>query len=206
MDRYSDLSENARDILMEISNIGTGNAISALAEMVGRRIDLDLPQIRILEYRDVPGLLGGAEEMRAGILLDISGDLKGMFLFLLDEPLAVTLIRLLLGDAPKGFGGFGEMERSALCEIGNIMCCSYLNAMAKMMGFSIQVSVPDLCCDMTGAILSVPMIHFANLSDELLFMENRFGIDGGTLVSHVLFLPEMDSLSRIFQALGETYE
>ncbi len=206
MDSYSDLSENARDILREISNIGTGNAISALAGMVGRPIDLDLPQIKILEYGDVPGLLGGAEEIRAGILLDVSGDLEGMFLFLLDETLAVTLAKLLLGDAPSDFGGFGEMERSLLCEIGNIMCCSYLNAMAKMMDFSIQVSVPDLCCDMTGAILSVPMIHFANLSDELLFMENRFGINGGTLVSHVLFLPEMDSLNRIFRALGENYE
>lgn len=206
MDRYSELSENARDILREISNIGTGNAIASLAAMVGQKIDLDLPQIKILEYKDAPGLLGGAEEIKAGILLDVFGDLEGMFLFLLDEPLAVALVRMLLGSDYAGFNEFGEMELSALCEMGNIMCGSYINAMAKMMNFSIQVSVPDISCDMTGALLSVPMIRYARLSDELLFMENQFGINGGTLVSHMLFLPDMQSLGMILEALGERYE
>ena len=206
MKKYSDLSENARDVLKEIGNIGTGNAVSSLAAMVGRQIDIHLPQIKILGYNETPELVGGVEDVQVGILLDISGDLNGMFLFLLNERFTGVLMNALLGTGVDDITRMDEMEKSAVCEIGNIMCCSYLNAMAKMMNLSVQVSVPDMCSDMVGAILSVPMIHFANLSDELLFIENTYSLGDEELVSYVLFLPEMDSLKKMFEALGEPYE
>ena len=206
MKKYSDLSENARDVLKEIGNIGTGNAVSSLAAMVGRQIDIHLPQIKILGYNETPELVGGVEDVQVGILLDISGDLNGMFLFLLNERFTGVLMYALLGTGVDDITRMDEMEKSAVCEIGNIMCCSYLNAMAKMMNLSVQVSVPDMCSDMVGAILSVPMIHFANLSDELLFIENTYSLGDEELVSYVLFLPEMDSLKKMFEALGEPYE
>lgn len=206
MKKYSDLSENARDVLKEIGNIGTGNAVSSLAAMVGRQIDIHLPQIKILGYNETPELVGGVEDVQVGILLDISGDLNGMFLFLLNERFTGVLMNALLGTGVDDITRMDEMEKSAVCEIGNIMCCSYLNAMAKMMNLTVQVSVPDMCSDMVGAILSVPMIHFAKLSDELLFIENTYSLGDEELVSYVLFLPEMDSLKKMFEALGEPYE
>ncbi len=206
MEKYSELNENARDILREIGNIGTGNAVSSLAAMIGQPVDIELPEIRIMGYHDVPELLGNIEDVQVGILLDISGDLKGMFMFLLSEDFTRKMIELLLGEEVEAITDLNPMAQSAICEIGNIMCCSYLNAMAKMMDLTVHVSVPDMCSDMVGSILSVPMIHFANLSDELLFIENQYGLGDLSVVSHILFLPEMDSLERIFEVLGESYE
>lgn len=206
MNKYSDLNENARDILKEIGNIGTGNAVTALARMIGCPIKMELPQIRILGYNEAPELVGGAEDVQVGILLDASGDLNGMFLFLMNEKFTGLMIKYLLGGERHEIIGLNEMERSAVCEIGNIMCCSYLNAMTRLLNLSVAVSVPDACADMVGAILSVPMIHFANLSDELLFIENKYNLNDEELVSYVLFLPEIESLERIFKALGESYE
>ena len=54
--------------------------------------------------------------------------------------------------------------------------------------------------------MSVPMIHFARLSDELLLIEDKYHFDDQEVVSHILFLPEIQSLERIFEALGEEYE
>ncbi len=206
MNNYSELNENARDILMEIGNIGTGNAVSSLAAMIGQQVDIQLPKIRIMGYNEVPELLGDIEDVQVGILLDISGDLNGMFMFLLSEAFTRKMIELLLGQETGDITELDAMERSAICEIGNIMCCSYLNAMAKMMDLAVHVSVPDMCSDMVGSILSVPMIHFANLSDELLFIENKYDLGDLAVVSHILFLPEMESLKRIFEVLGEPYE
>ena len=206
MNRYSDLSENAHDILKEISNIGTGNAVTALAAMIGRQVDIKLPEIQILGYNDVPGLLGDVESVQVGILLDISGDIKGMFMFLLSDSFTKEMIKLLVGKEPDKMTDLDEMDRSAICEIGNIMCCSYINAMSTMTGMTMNVSVPDMCCDMVGAILSVPMIHFANLSDEILFIENQYSLGDLSLVSHILFLPEIESLKKIFDIFGESYE
>lgn len=206
MEKYSDLNENARDVLMEIGNIGTGNAVTSLSQMLSRQIDMERPVVKILEFNEVPELLGGMEETRVGVLLEIKGDINGMFMFLISEPFLQVMLEGLLGMEVKDIHELDSLSLSAVGEIGNIMCCSYINALTRMMDIKVDVSVPDICVDMIGAILSVPMIHFASISDELLLIEDRYHFGDTSVISHVLFLPEIDSLERIFHALGEDYE
>lgn len=206
MNRYSELSDDARDVLAEVGNIGTGNAVAALASMIGRQIDMELPLIRLLTYQEVPELLGGAEKFQVGVLLETTGDINGMFMFLLSEDFTRQLLETLVGDIPADAAQLDDMARSAICEVGNIMCCSYINALARMMDVKVHVSVPSVCSDMVGALLSVPMIRFANLSDEMLFIENKYHLGEHSVVSHVLFLPEVESIQKILKALDLPYE
>ena len=194
-------SEIVKSALEEIGNIGTGNAVTALSSMLGMRIDMDLPAIRFLPFEEIPELLGGPETIQVGVLLEIQGDLKGMFMFLLSEGFARRMLGNLLGGEPEDVMDLDEMNRSALCEIGNILCCAYINALARMMDVKVHVSVPDMCSDMVGALLSVPMIRFASLSDELLFIEDKFRMGDVSVVSHILFLPEFESVERMLSAL-----
>lgn len=205
MKKYSDLNENARDVLMEIGNIGTGNAVTALSKMLAKQIDMEYPVVRVMGFNEVPEVLGGMEEVRAGVLLEITGDINGMFMFLISEPFLKAMLKEL-GLELESIYRLDELSFSAVSEIGNIMCCAYINALTKLMNIKVHVSVPDSCIDMMGALLSVPMIHFAAISDELLLIEDRYHLGDASVVSHVLFLPEMDSLEQIFQALGEDYE
>ena len=202
MVNYSELDDTAQDLLREIGNIGTGNAVTALSSMVGHSFNVELPQVRIINYREAPELLGGAETCQTGILLEIGGELSGMFMFLLNEEFSKVMLDALLGPGDWDPVNMDEMCRSVICEVGNIVCCSYVNALARLMGIKIEVSVPDICSDMVGALLSVPMIHFANLSDELMLIENRFFTDKTAFTGHVLFLPEMESLEKMFSLLG----
>ncbi|MCR1841716.1 chemotaxis protein CheC [Murimonas intestini] len=202
MVNYSELDDTAQDLLREIGNIGTGNAVTALSSMVGHSFNVELPQVRIINYREAPELLGGAETFQTGILLEIGGELSGMFMFLLNEEFSKVMLDALLGPGDWDPVNMDEMCRSVICEVGNIVCCSYVNALARLMGIKIEVSVPDICSDMVGALLSVPMIHFANLSDELMLIENRFFTDKTAFTGHVLFLPEMESLEKMFSLLG----
>lgn len=202
MIKYSDMDAASEDMLKEIGNIGTGNAITALSAMVGKTFSVELPEIRIVNYQDTPELLGGPETLGTGIMLEISDDLSGIFMFLLNESFTQTILNALLGEAERDLVCLDEMSSSAICEIGNVMCGAYINALAQLMGIKVHVSVPDISCDMIGAILSVPMIHFANLSDELMLIENKFTIEGNDFTSHVLFLPEIETLDKIFQVLN----
>ena len=206
MNRYSELNENARGILMEIGNIGTGNAVTSLSQMLDRLIDMECPDVRIMEFNEVPGMLGGIEEVRVGVLLEITGDIRGIFMFLSSAPFLKVMLGGLLGMEVEDITCLDPMSMSAVSEIGNIMCCSYINALTRMLDIKVDVSVPDTCVDMIGAILSVPMIHFANISDELLLIEDKYHFGDLSVISHVLFLPEIESLEQIFRALGEEYE
>lgn len=206
LSKYSDLDEFSIDALRELGNIGTGNAISSLSSMTGRLIDMEIPTIRIIPFQDAPTLVGGAETIKAGILLNVHGDLSGTFMFLLNKDFTSILLKELLDYEPASIDNLDEMGLSALGEIGNIMCCAYINALSKMLDMNINVTIPSVCCDMAGALLSIPMIEFANRGDELMFIENRFKFDDISFISHILFLPDITSLNVLLQTLGLSHE
>ena len=198
---YDELSDMHIDALREIGNIGSGNAASSLAMLLADTIDISVPVVRILDYEQVMDELGGPEQMIVGLLLCLDGDVNGMIMFLLHQNFANTLLGALIGEADVG-GNVDEMSYSALQEVANIMAASYVNAIADLTGFTINISVPSLCVDMLGAILSVPAIHYANISDKMIFIEDKFHGKELDAPNHILLIPDVESLDKIMSSLG----
>ena len=109
----------------------------------------------------------GQKVCNGGFLLSMNGDVNGMMMFLLQKDFAHMTINSLLGSDLQDFSRGGEMELSAIKEVGNIMAASYINAIASLTNLKINITVPDICIDMVGAILSVPAIHYANIVIKL---------------------------------------
>ena len=202
LQRYSDLNDMHIDALREIGNIGAGNAASSLAMMLADQIDISVPTVRILEYERVMEELGGPEQMIVGLLLCLEGDVNGMIMFLLHQNFANKLVGSLLGEEPPEDGELDEMAYSALQEVANIMAASYVNAIASLTEFKIDITVPSMCVDMLGAILSVPAIHYANISDKMIFIEDKFSGKDLEAPNHVLLIPDVESLEKIMEKLG----
>ena len=64
-----ELDSTAQDMLKELGNIGTGNAITALSAMLGKEIVMECPQVRVVGFNEVPDTLGGMEAIRVGVLV-----------------------------------------------------------------------------------------------------------------------------------------
>jgi chemotaxis protein CheC len=190
------------DVLREIGNIGSGNAATSLSNMLMRPVGINVPQIRILDYNQVVTALGGPETMIVGLLLSLSGDVTGMMMFLLQKDFAHMTLNALLGQAFNDFSEVDEMGYSAMTEVANIMAASYVNAVSTLTGLNINISVPDICIDMAGAILSVPAIHYANISDKIIFIEDEFSSQEENAISHILMIPDVESLQKIMTNLG----
>ncbi|WP_413927352.1 chemotaxis protein CheC [Clostridioides sp. ES-S-0006-03] len=199
---YSQLDNIHIDALREIGNIGSGNAITALASMINSKIEVLIPMVKILEYNEATNLLGGPENKVVCILLDMKGDINGMFMFLLDESITKLMLNSLFNKDEAFLDEITGIEISAIKEIGNIMASSYVNAIASMLNMNISISVPDMCIDMVGAVLNVPMIRFSDVGDKILFIENKFKNSDNYFISHILMIPEMDSLKDILVRLG----
>lgn len=199
---YGRLDEMSIDILKELGNIGTGNAVTAMSQLMQHPLEMGLPSFQIIKYKEMHGILDETEELQAGIIIETEGELKGIFLFLLKESFTDKILHTMLGTAPKNLLDLDDMEKSALCEVGNIMCGSYISALSKLTNLMITVSVPDICIDMAGAILSVPIIKGMKSSDNALLIENTFSMDGDIFYNRILFFPEPDSLEKIFHIFG----
>ncbi|NLL69628.1 MAG: chemotaxis protein CheC [Epulopiscium sp.] len=190
------------DVLREIGNIGSGNATTALAKLINKKIDMGVPKVNVLEFKHVADLLGGADTEVIGILFNLSGDITGMMMFVLDQRSVRILVNLLMGREVHDDEAFTDLDLSALQEIGNILAGSYLSSLASLTNLKIAPSIPYMAQDMAGAILSVPAIEFGKIGDKALFIETEF-IEGHDQVSgYFILIPEMTSFNKILNALG----
>ena len=189
------------DVLTELGNIGSGNAATALASLMNTEININVPHVRILGFNDVADYVGGPENVVLGVLIKLSGDVDGMILYVFNDDLIRNVLKVFFGKDYTSVSELDEMDMSALNEIGNIMASSYVNALSSMTSLTIDVSVPSMCVDMAGAILSVPSIEFAQVGNKVLFIDDSFSI-GENVKSNMILVPEMDSLNKIFERLG----
>lgn len=189
------------DVLREIGNIGAGNATTALATMLGTKVDMHVPKVDLMEFKEIGDEMGGEETIMAGIYQQIKGDIKGSIMFLLEEKSARVLVSKLMGMESNEEEPFNEMEVSALKEIGNIITGSYLSSLSSLTNMMIDATVPALCIDMCEAILSVPAIEFAELGDKMLLIKTEF-TDDVKLEGYFVLVPDLDSYDKILTSIG----
>ena len=189
------------DVLREIGNIGAGNAATSLAQLLNTKVDISVPKIELLDFKEVGEAMGGEELLVAGIYLRIEGDLSGSIMFLMEEKAAHDLVGKLMGMATEQEHQLNEIEMSALKEIGNIITGAYLNSLSTLTNMKIIPSIPDLCVDMAGAILSVPAIEFGEMGDKMLMIETTF-TDFSTIDGYFILVPDLPSYDKMLSALG----
>lgn len=188
------------DVLKELGNIGAGNATTALAQMLQSKVDMKVPQVRLLNFNEVGEVMGGEEQIVVGIYLAVEGDITGSIMFILEQQAGRTLVEKIMGVQATG-DSFSEMEISALSEIGNIITGAYLNSLAQMTNLKMLPSVPSLSVDMLNAILSVPAIEFGIMGDQILLIQTQF-TDEVDLNGYFILLPDLESYAKILSALG----
>lgn len=188
------------DVLKEIGNIGAGNATTALSQMLNTRVDMAVPKVRLMEFKEVGDAMGGEDQLVAGIYLAVEGDITGSIMFIQRKESARNMVSKLMGMELEG-DEFSEMELSALKEIGNIITGAYLNSLSTLTNLCIYPSVPELCIDMAAAIMSVPAIEFGTIGDRILMIQTDFA-DDADMSGYFILMPDEVSYDKILSALG----
>lgn len=207
MNRIKQLSFEGLDVLREIGNIGAGNAATSMSKLINKKVDMQVPSVRIVSFNEVVDLVGGPEEPIVAILIYIKGIAPGSVFFILSIDEANRLVKevteeddtqLYINEQPN------EFAISVMQETGNILVGSFLSALSDFTDINMQPSIPHLSIDMAGAILTEGLIHISNKSDDAIVIdtqlkdfENVSGIHG-----QFFLLPEPDSFITLFKALG----
>lgn len=197
---FDEMSQEYFDVLRELGNIGAGNATTALAQMLQCKVDMSVPKVGLLEFKEVGEAMGGEEQIMAGIYLGVEGDITGSIMFLLEKDSARFLVSKLMGMEAEG-EEFSEMELSALKEVGNIITGAYLNSLSMITNLKIFPTIPDMTVDMAGAIMSVPAIQFGAVGDRMLLIQTQF-FDEVAIDGYFILIPDLESYSKILSALG----
>ena len=199
---YHELSSLELDTLKEVGSIGTGNAATALSQMLGRVVRIEQPEVRIMEYNEAIEWIGGPEEITAGVLVKLSKQLNGIMLSV--QPLLFVNIVLesIMGRTVSDYSELTEMDHSALVEVGNIMISTFINALSGLAGMDIDLTVPAFTVDMQGAILAVPMAEYGGQSNYIMTIGGNFVCDNKQVPCRLLMSPDLRSLNALLRKLG----
>jgi Chemotaxis protein CheC, inhibitor of MCP methylation len=200
--RYEEMNDMKLDIFKEMGSIGGGNAATALSSMLNARVSMALPRAEILEFNDALARLGDPEIVIAGVLVELTGEIQGIMLFIIPEEFSDEVLFRMLGKTRTALLELDEIESSVLTEIGNIVISSYVTALSSLAGVEVELSVPQLAVNMLGGIMSLPMAMMGQQSDRIMMVTGEFNIDDKALNSGMLLLPDVESLNILMKKLG----
>lgn len=198
------LTDTHLDVLKEIGNIGLGNAATALATMVNKRIDMAVPQSKFLSLEEVMQLIGGLEEVVSCVCLGLEGDVPGQILFVFNQESTFNLVDMLMGQEKGTTTVMDEMGESVVKEIGNVLTGSFLGAISTMTGLSLIPTVPMFATDMLGAVLSTSMVAGGYVEEHILTIETLLFEDQESIKGHFFLITQQGSLDTLFSSLGLT--
>ena len=203
---YDQLTSLELDTLREIGSIGTGNAATALSSLIGEQVRIKNPEVRIMEYNEAIEWIGGPEEITAGVLVKMGGQINGIMLSVQQIDFVNLVLNSMLSKTITDYSELTDLESSALVEVGNIMISTFINALSGLAGVDVTLTVPAFTVDMQGAILAVPMAEYGGQSDYIMTIGGNFVCDNKQVPCRLLMSPDLRSLNALLRKLGVSDE
>ena len=191
------------DALREISNIGAGHAATALSELTGQKVIINIPVINIYPLQDIFRKVTDEGQGVVGIQIGLSGPITGKTLLLFTEAESRAFAACLMGKCGGELGKLDEAGESALREANNILTCAYMNALGDMMGFVVIPTTPQLVAGKPQEVLDGLLARGQSASDLAVSINNEFKFLDRSLAfrGFYLLLADNQSLTNIFKAL-----
>jgi chemotaxis protein CheC len=196
------LSELEQDALREVANIGTGHACTSLSAMTGQTFRMTSPHFGVVSAGDYEGVLGDLEAVGVSAYMPVYGDAPGHVAFIFPFAKACLLADIVLMQEPGQTEDLGEMELSALTEVGNILVSSFLNAISEMTGLTLTPEPPGVAVDMVGSILACLAAASPELGDHALTIMTQLTDCEQPIEGAFIYIPEPQALKTLFGALG----
>lgn len=180
---------------------GTDKAIGNLSQMIGQPVDVGSFQLRGVPIADISRIVGGPEVLSVGIYLTVSGTADGHLMLIYDPKIACAFVDLIMARPAGTTQTLGEMEQSALGEMGNIVGASFLTVLADEAGMNLRPSPPAVMMDMAGALLDIIAADLLMTQDEAFVAETTFTAPDREISGMFFVMPSASLLSAL-QAWG----
>jgi len=190
------------DALGEVGSIGAGHAATALSQLLGTAVDIEVPVIRLLPVAEVPTVLGGPENLVGAVYSRLLGDLSGALLFVQPRKDLLVLADLLRSREPGTAKSLGAPEEGLVVHAASVLQSAYIAAIARLAELAVLPGPPQFAFDMIGAILEFVTIEVGMKADSAILITTRFLATETVVDASLFYLPDPDSLDVLLGRLG----
>lgn len=190
-----DLSELQRDALVEIFNIGVGQAANSMSQIVGEAITLSVPVVEFLPGNDQAEAVGAIirNSRICAVSQDFTGSMDAKAFLIFPEGKTREIVRRMVGETVSA-DELSEMEQEALSEIGNIILNSCFSALSDLLHTSFQSSLPTYHLGPVGEVLPVQEDYN---DDLLLLLHIDFAMPSDQINGYLVFLLTLPSFNTL---------
>ncbi len=193
-----ELSENERDALTELANLGVGRAAASLSRMVNEPIHLSVPAVDLLTREEAAAVMEARDPARLiAVRQGFSGSFAGHALLLFPESNSLELVRAVVGPQPS-LDDIADLEEEALAEVGNVILNGYLATIANLLHQQLTISLPDVVRGSGRSLLDPPR---AGLADDdaapVLFLYIDFVVGARGIRGYIAVMMNFPSLEAL---------
>jgi chemotaxis protein CheC len=178
-------------ILSELGGMGAGRATTALSELLNERIVVEVPKLHAAPSHLIPKTYGKHDQLTVVIYMQLRGEADCDMLLVLEAE-ETKKITAMMTMAPSPEEVDPEMEASAIEELGSIMICSFLSAIADFVGVKLVPMPPHLVIDSFDAILDNFLVKQDLASDFALIFEGRFRRSSSEAKGALVMFPSVE--------------
>ena len=213
LSRGISLSSEQEDILKEIGNIGTGNAVTALSRLVKKKIDVTLTDVGIIPLDELPEQFGGPKEKVCGIFCHIENPSQATILNIFEMTPLMQMIADLAGTKSKinpnkvqSKKDLDEFAISTIVEMGNIMAGHYASALADLLGTKLMIDIPEFAMSKAGEIGEFLSKELKSIAEFFIIIKTSIKVADMKLKGMFFFIPDLQTLKTFFDKLGIEHE
>jgi chemotaxis protein CheC len=190
------------DALQELANIGAAHSATTLSQMLDSQIEMNVPEIDIVDISRVGDLL--TDELTTMVFFELQGDIPhGGFLVLhFPRDSALRTATIMQGSDAMDHP-LSEMDQSTILEVGNIMISSFLSASSDLLGFMMLPSPPVLIVDMAHAAITSLIAQMTVEVDDVLLFRVKLTSEEHKISGNILIFLEIATLQKIEARLEE---
>lgn len=201
MNSQMQLTEERKDTLIELVNIGYARAAAALSDLTGHRITLRVPEVSVHATDEITPAL---QEVIQGEVTCVhqmfGGPICGNAVLLFDRNATLSLAGLLTDN--RGCRTLDEPGRDAISEVGNVVLNACLGAFSNLMKMNIKFTVPHLQIDQVQGILQSVRISDEGLKHAMI-LRTRFDIRRSGVTGFLVIILGLTYLERVIDGLEE---
>ncbi|MFX1383869.1 MAG: chemotaxis protein CheC [Promethearchaeota archaeon] len=206
------LTEQQRDALQEVGNIGAGNAANALAKMINKRVDINIPAVEMVELDTYAENISKRNLKLFVAWSNVTGKTRATVLSIFKVSDIIRLAGLLVEEGSdkkltvsgiSSVDDFPELERSAIGELGHILASHYTTALGDLLGLRLMTEPPDLSIDTGNQLFRILKEEIGIVRKLSLVITTAVIIKDIKITGTFLFIPELDTLENLLDALSQ---
>lgn len=194
------LTESDHDQLRELVNIGVAHAGNTMSRMMGKRITISIPMVKISNAESTLRFTDKEDDVTVAVLLRLTGTIEGYVFMFFPRDAALLLLEDLSGKKDRDLRTLDRFDESIFQELGNVVTGGMLSGLSKFLHIEMLHSVPNVVIDMGGAMFDSISASMIDIHEEFLSLDVSICIDANS--SEVMCERGQLYVGRMFLFLG----